>query len=180
MKTRYLIIFGLFLFTCTQLTAQLDTRHWIPPFYAKPGPGTGTSNIQKHFVSLSTPAEDTIPVTIRNGFGDVIDIIEISRNSPQEYTFGPTGNANTDTYPLNVIPTDSLNMKIRSQGLYFESFQPFFVNMRHKSGSQGTSLTSKGRVALGKRFYSGHLYTTLQYWSDGDIGIMNVGLTLFQ
>lgn len=167
MKTRYLIFFGLLLFTCTQVSAQLDTRHWIPPFYAKPGPGTGTSNIQKHFVSLSTPTEDTIPVTIRNGFGELIDIIEISRNSPQEYTLGPIGNANTDTYPLNVIPTDSLNLKIRSQGLYFESFQPFFVNMRHKSGSQGTSLTSKGRVALGKKFFSGHIYTRYNTGSDG-------------
>lgn len=139
--------------------AQLDTKHWIPPFYAKPGPGTGTTNIQKHFVSLSTPSDDVIPVTIKNGYGEIIQIVEISRDAPMEYTLGPIGNANTNTYPLNVIPTDSLNMAIRSQGLYFESFQPFFVNMRHKSGSQGTSLTSKGQIALGTRFYSGHLYT---------------------
>ncbi|NEN21970.1 gliding motility-associated C-terminal domain-containing protein [Cryomorpha ignava] len=158
MKTRYLLLFGFLLFTCTQVTAQLDTKHWIPPFYAKPGANTGTSNIQKHFVSLSTPSEDTIPVTIRNGYGEIVNIIEISRNAPAEYTLGPIGNANTNTYPLNVIPTDSLNLKIRSQGLYFESYQPFFVNMRHKSGSQGTSLTSKGQIAKGKRFYSGHVY----------------------
>lgn len=159
MKTRYLLFLGFLMFIGTQVSAQLDTKHWIPPFYAKPGPNTGTSNMKKHFVSLSTPTEDTIPVTIRNGFGEIIDIIEISRNAPVEYTLGPIGNANTNTYPLNVIPTDSLNRKIRSQGLYFESYQPFFVNIRHKSGSQGTSLTSKGQTAKGKRFYSGHLYT---------------------
>lgn len=159
MKIRFILSIGVCLFAFHQATAQLDTKHWIPPFYAKPGPNTGTSNIQKHFVSLSTPTADTIPVTIRDGFGNVIDVVNISRNMPKEYVFSPIGNANTNTFPLNVIPTDSLNKKIRSQGLYFSSYQPFFVNMRHKSGSQGTSLTSKGQTALGKRFYSGHLYT---------------------
>lgn len=159
MKTRLLVFFGLFIFTFQNVSAQLDTKHYIPPFYAKPGPNSGTSNMQKHFVSLSTPATDTIPVIIKDGFENVIDTVEISRDLPVEYVFSPIGNASTDTYPLNVIPTDSLNLKIRSQGLYFSSYQPFFVNMRHKSGSQGTSLTSKGRTALGKRFYSGHIYT---------------------
>ena len=160
-KTKFILFFGLFLFMFQDVSAQLDTKHWIPPFYAKPGPGTGTNNIQKHFVSLSTPATDTIPVTIKDGFGNIIAVVEISRNMPKEYVFSPIGNGNTNTYPLNVIPTDSLNLKIRSQGLYFSSYQPFFVNMRHKSGSQGTSLTSKGQTALGKRFYSGHIYSRI-------------------
>lgn len=168
MKTIYLLIIGFFVLLGTQVSAQLDTKHWIPPFYAKPGPNTGTTNIQKHFVSLSTPSEDTIPITIRNGYGELIDIIEISRNAPAQYTLGPIGNANTNTYPLNVIPTDSLNLKIRSQGLYFESYQPFFVNMRHKSGSQGTSLTSKGQIAKGQRFYAGHIYTRYNTGSGAD------------
>lgn len=157
MNLRYTLFFGIFFFAIG-VSAQLDTKHWVPPFYAKPGPNTGTNNIQKHFVSLSTPTTDTIPVTIKNGFGEVVAVVEISRNMPKEYTFG-NGNANTNTFPLNTIPTDSLNLKIRSQGLYFESYQPFFVNIRHKSGSQGISLTTKGQVALGKRFYSGHPYT---------------------
>ncbi len=158
-KTKSILLFGLFTMLFTGAFAQLDTKHWIPPFYAKPGPGSGTSNLRDHFVSLSTPTEDTIPVVIRDGFENLIDTVWISRDTPQEYYFSPTGNANTDTYPLNVIPTDSLNMKIRSQGLYFSSYQPFFVNMRHKAGSQGFSLTSKGQVALGDRFYSGHIHT---------------------
>ncbi len=167
MRTRLLVILGLCLLSM-ETVAQLDTKHWIPPFYAKPGPGTGTSNIRNHFVSLSTPATDTIPVSIYNGFGELLDIVEISRDLPMEYQLGPVGNANTEpaTFPLNVIPEDSLNMPIRSQGLYFESFQPFFVNMRHKAGSQGTSLTSKGQVALGERFYSGHVYTR---YNDDDV-----------
>jgi len=162
MKTKYLIL-PLLLFFSFELSAQLDTKHWIPPFFAKVEDGTGTSNIRDHFVSLSTPATDTIPVVIRDGFGNLIDTVFISKASPQEYTFGPqgdaTGNPATSVYPLNVIPRDSLNMPIRSQGLYFESFQPFFVNMRHKSGSQGFSLTSKGQVGLGTKFFSGHIYT---------------------
>lgn len=163
MKTIYKVLPLLLLFFSFELSAQLDTKHWIPPFFAKVEDQSGTSNIRDHFVSLSTPAEDTIPVVIRDGFGQLIDTVFISKAMPQEYTFGPQGNATgnpaTSVYPFNVIPRDSLNMPIRSQGLYFESFQPFFVNMRHKSGSQGFSLTSKGQVGLGTKFFSGHIYT---------------------
>lgn len=146
--------------------AQLDTRHWVPPFYAKPGAGTGNSNLRTHFVSLSTPAVETIPITIRNGFGELIDIVEISRDNPVEYVLGI---GNSENFPLNVIPTDSLNIPIRSQGLTFTSFQPFYVNMRHKSATQGTSLTTKGQVAKGKRFYSGHLFTIYNTTTNADL-----------
>jgi gliding motility-associated-like protein len=168
MKAIYKVLPFLLLFFSFELAAQLDTKHWIPPFFAKLEDQSGTSSINKHFVSLSTPAEDTIPVIIRDGFGALIDTVFISKAMPMEYIFGPQGFAagpdtsGVDTlssYPLNVIPRDSLNMPIRSQGLYFESFQPFFVNMRHVSGSQGMSLTSKGQVGLGKKFFSGHIYT---------------------
>lgn len=160
---------ALLVFASLVASAQLDTKHWVPPFYAKPGPDSGTQNMRKHFVSLSTPSEDTIPVTIRNGFGEVIQVLEISRDMPKEYTFQPLGNATTGAYPLNVIPTDSLNTPIRSQGLYFESYQPFFVNIRHKSGYQGFSLTSKGQVGLGRKFFSGHVYTTYNETIEGDM-----------
>jgi len=159
MKSIKLLISVIVVLTSFEVSAQLDTKHWLPPYFAKPGPGTGNQSIEDHFVTLSTPVEETIPVVITDGYGQLIDIVEISRDNPAEYLLG-TGNANSWTFPLNVIPEDSLNMPIRSQGLYFESFQPFFVNMRHKCGAQGTSLTSKGQVALGQRFYSGHLFTT--------------------
>lgn len=169
MKTRYLFFFVLFLLFGGQAMAQLDTKHWIPPFYAKPG--GNNLHMRKHFVSLSTPSADTIPVYIRDGFGELIDIVEISRTSPKEYTFQPIGVPSAEIYPLNVIPADSLNEKIRSQGLYFESYQPFFVNMRHRSNHQGTSLTSKGQIAKGKRFYSGHVYT--RYNTNNDSTVWN-------
>lgn len=62
-KTKLILLFGLLLVGSQNVSAQLDTKHWIPPFYAKPDPGTGTQ-IEKHFVSLSTPATDTISVAI--------------------------------------------------------------------------------------------------------------------
>lgn len=168
MKHKYLILLGIFALFTHAAFSQLDTKHWVPPFYAKPGPGTAGTNMKKHFVSLSTPSMDTIPVTIKNGFGDTIAVVDISRDMPKEYVFSPIGNASTDTYPLNVIPTDSLNTPIRSQGLYFESYQPFFVNMRHKSGSQGTSLTTKGQIGLGQKFFSGHIFTIYNTTSGAD------------
>ncbi|HKK38333.1 MAG TPA: hypothetical protein VJ949_02825, partial [Cryomorphaceae bacterium] len=173
MKTFYKVLPLLLLFFSFEVAAQLDTKHWIPPFFAKVEDNTNQQNIEDHFVSLSTPTEDTIPVYIMNGFGDTLRVEMISKATPKEYTFGPTGNATgdpaTSVYPLNVIPRDSLNMPIRSQGLYFESFQPFFVNMRHKAGSQGFSLTSKGQVGLGTKFFSGHVYTinnTSEVWNN--------------
>lgn len=165
MKSIRTLISVIVVLTSFEVSAQLDTKHWVPPYFAKPGPETGNNSIEDHFVALSTPFEETIPVTITNGYGELIGIVEISRDRPAEYLLG-TGNANPSAFPLNVIPEDSLNMPIRSQGLYFESFQPFFVNMRHKCGSQGTSLTTKGQAALGRRFYSGHLYTT---YADANI-----------
>ena len=169
MKIRYLFFFGFFLLMGGHVMAQLDTKHWIPPFYAKPG--GNNLHMKKHFVSLSTPSADTIPVYIRDGYGELIAVVEISRNLPKLYTFQPLGVPSANIYPLNVIPADSLNTKIRSQGLYFESYQPFFVNMRHKSNHQGTSLTSKGQIAKGKRFYSGHVYT--RYNTNPDSAVWN-------
>ncbi|MFT6997998.1 MAG: gliding motility-associated-like protein [Cryomorphaceae bacterium] len=177
MKTKILTLPLLLLLFSIDVAAQLDTKHWIPPFFAKVESNSGISDIKKHFVSLSTPAEDTIPVIIRDGFGALIDTVFISKAMPAEYIFGPEGFAagpdtsGVDTlsiYPLNVIPRDSLNIPIRSQGLYFESFQPFFVNMRHKSVSQGFSLTSKGQVGLGTKFFSGHIYTTRNATGNAD------------
>ncbi len=161
---------GLLLLICgmaSNVHAQLDTWHYVPPFYAKPGDGTGFQNIGEHFVSLSTPSESTIPVFIHRADGQLVDVVEISKDSPAEYLFG-TGNASTGVFPLNVIPEDSLNTPLKTQGLIFTSFQSFFVNMRHKSGNQGTSLTTKGQVAKGKRFYSGHLYTTYNNTDNAD------------
>jgi gliding motility-associated-like protein len=158
MKSKIILLLLSFLAINTNSWAQLDVRHWIPPFYAKPGNGTGIQNINAHFVSLSTLSIDPIPVTIRNGLGQLIDIVEISKDAPAEYSIG-IGNSDPVNFPLNIVPTDSLNTVLKKQGLTFSSFRPFFVNMRHKSGTQGTSLTSKGRAALGQRFYSGHLFT---------------------
>jgi len=176
MKTKIFLSFILLFCTTVELSAQLDTKHWIPPFFAKSENNSGIGDIREHFVSLSTPTLDTIPVVIRDGYQQVIDTVWISRNMPMEYTFSPlgfmTGDPLTSVYPLNIIPRDSLNMPIRSQGLYFESFQPFFVNMRHKSNSQGMSLTSKGQVGLGTEFYTGHVHTirnagsSAEMWND--------------
>ncbi|MGB6035165.1 MAG: T9SS type A sorting domain-containing protein [Cryomorphaceae bacterium] len=164
---RFLLLLAL-VASYTQLSAQYDTEHWIPPFFAKLEDASGTSNIRNHFVTLTTEVDDVFPVVIENGFGQLIDTVFISREVPIEYTFGPqgnaTGNPETSVYPLNVIPRDSLNFPIRSQGLHLYANQPFNAVIRHLSGSQGMALSAKGRSALGKRFYSGHLYT--QYNND--------------
>ena len=143
-------------------SAQLDTKHYVPPFFSK---SMNDSDVDKHWAVLSTPSEDTIPVVIKDGTGFVIDTVDIAQDFSQAYLIEDGSGSD---FPLNVIPEDSLNMPTTTQGLIFESFQPFFVNIRHKAGSQGTSFTSKGQVALGQKFYSGHVFGELNETGSAD------------
>ncbi len=167
MKAASLIVF--LSFFSLGLFGQYSTEHWIPPFFAKPGPETGTSNIRDHFVKLTTFESAPFNVTIEDGFGNLIDVVQIADTSSGTYEFSPQGNASSDSYPLNVIPVDSLNMKIRSQGLHFKADLPFYVEIMHTAGSHGLSMFSKGKNAKGQRFYSGHIYTVYnqdEIWNE--------------
>ena len=128
------------------LFAQLDTVHYIPSFFAR-------SEIGDHYLLLSTIETDSFQVTITDGEGNLVDSPYIALGNPFRYDFGRSDTA------LNIINESQLN-SANTEGLKLSAAVSFFANIRHKSDKQALSLTAKGGQALGKRFRSGHLYST--------------------
>ena len=148
----------------TSEVGTYDTIHLIPPIYAKDGIGT-TSNVQHHYLYLSTAETTPFNVTIQNtdGYNGVIggisETVTISKASPQLVTlsggvYGGIGYAAT-----GIVTDADINSVDTTEGLILTAPSRFYANIRHLSGSQGTSLTAKGQTAMGQRFRSGHLHT---------------------
>ena len=146
--------------------AQYDYEHYVPPFYN----GSSTDNdIGYHRAILSTNSVNDITVYIYRGYDEEIAQVTISNNSPYSYPFlTPSGAEKGDVisyphtydFPENVVGAKELNTVLANDGLRFYSPDaPFFVNMRHSTQDQGSSLTTKGTYAYGTEFLSGHVYT---------------------
>ena len=167
---KLILIFSLFAIPLSGI-AQYSFEHYIPPFY------NGSSNngdIGRHTVVLSTLSKDPIDVHIKKGDGTHIASVKVSRFAPYEYVFKipnsnetygnipKNGYPHTYNFPYGVVGADRLNEVLIGEGLYLyspDNQAPFCVNIRHVSGAQGGSLTSKGLNAYGKAFRSGHVYT---------------------
>ena len=146
--------------------AQLDYIHYVPPLY------NGSSNsgdIGKHVAVITTNSETLIGVDIFNGTSTAaLTTIQVSKSKPYRYVFKTGNNYTTGSissptnydFPLGVIGPKKLNKPLSTDGLKFRSYDsPIYVNIRHVSGAQGGSLTTKGRFAMGKEFRSGHIHT---------------------
>ena len=171
MSTQLQVIFKLIIVFClfaipNKGFAQYDYEHYVPPFYN----GSSTDNdIGYHRAILSTNSVKDIRVYIYRGYDDEIDVVTISNTSPYSYPFlTPVGVEKGDVvtyphkynFPENVVGAKELNKKLSDDGLRFYSPDgPFFVNMRHSTRDQGSSLTTKGTYAYGTEFLSGHTYT---------------------
>jgi gliding motility-associated-like protein len=137
--------------------AQLDLIHYVPPLYAG---STNESDIEDHWVVLTTPSENPIEITIKRGDGTLFQKVSgVSINSPKKVSLNEEHKGTLTNPPLGVVNYTSLNKVISDQGLIFTSTEAFYVNIRHKSEIHGLSLTSKGQVALGTSFRSGHLHS---------------------
>ncbi len=145
MSCKYLYYTITILFIANLASAQYDTTHYVPPFFA-------VENVDSHFVYLSTSENLSFPVTIKDGDGHIITNVTISNTNPQRYFLGKGYSGR------GPVRRDSLNQILTYDGLIFEAQQPFFVNIRHKQGAQGLSLTAKGTRALGTIFRTGHVY----------------------
>lgn len=141
----------------TQIFAQLDTVHFLPPCHARYDHG-------RHYVYLSTPEQVAFPVYIVkgdgtpfiDGNGTFLTSVMISNNAPQIIYLGNGAN------PLNGIVTltdpSELNTPISHKGLMFHAEKPFYANFRARTTDQAGSLTCKGRSALGTSFRTGHVF----------------------
>ena len=141
----------------------LDSVHFLPPLYAQ-------QDVKNHYLLLSTDQETPFEVVIQNAdgangvAGGLTETITISKDSPVtlDLSSGPFGNG-TGTASLGVIGGNKVGQIDTKEGLILTGDLPFYANVRHKTKVQGLSLTSKGQLALGTEFRSGHLVTNTQH-----------------
>jgi uncharacterized repeat protein (TIGR01451 family) len=137
------------------LFAQLSDLHFLPPLKQR------TGAFVEQAINLSTPETSAFSVNVYKGTSStVIATLSVSKTSPSTYN---PGNGDNNITLLTDANTGSVQS---NSGLRFESSggEKFYVNWRGKSASQASSLTSKGRAALGTAFK----------W----VGVPNNGLSL--
>ena len=142
-------IFALIILMSTQLSfGQLDTKHFIPPLY-------GRTNVQDHYMILSTPTAAAVTVNVMDGTGTLLFTQVISDVAPATVFLGNGYGA------PGIINTNELNTVNPTDGFIVEASAPIYVNLRHVQNAQGLSLNSKGAsTGLGTRFRSGHIYSS--------------------
>jgi gliding motility-associated-like protein len=151
---RFLLSLVLVFFTINTLFAQRDTDHWFAPMAAR------SSALSSFYQGLyfSTDSVTPFPVTIytNNASGNsvVIGTVIISKGNPQVFDFTaipaiPGVNMST----VMATPTSSELFTTVNKGIYTHGDKPYFVNYRFSVLSHGEILTSKGKAALGKKFY---------------------------
>jgi gliding motility-associated-like protein len=145
-----IIGFLVFFLSITEVTAQLDSLHWIPPMHSR---NNQSNNIADHYIYLSTPETSSFQVTVTDGEGNALagSPYAISNSSPQRIQIG---NGQIPASEL-MVPDDSLNKPVNKVGLKLTASEEFYVNARYRARNQAGSLTSKGRSAEGKEFRVG-------------------------
>ena len=139
--------FFLFLFTFYIIFAQRDTDHWFAPMVERSVIGTNNQNLY-----LSTDITTPFNVQIFSGGNFVTPILTITGLSkgnpkiaaiPKQYIV-TTGNPSTDVFNPNCI-----------MGLYVTGINPFFARLGLAADTTHAEMvTSKGKAALGTKFYS--------------------------
>lgn len=128
------------------LSAQLDTIHWLPPMHARDEWGP-------QYLYLSTPETDTFEVSIRDGAGQVLMTAAISNKMPFRHSLGNSSNTPA------LVPENMLHQPLQGKGLVLDGPKKFYAYFRAhaNSGNHAGDLTCKGRAALGTEFRIGHL-----------------------
>ncbi|WP_083467641.1 DUF11 domain-containing protein, partial [Croceitalea dokdonensis] len=129
----------------SQLFAQLSDVHYLPPLKQ----GGNTQAIRQQAFYLSTPETTAFNVNVFQGTGaSPVATLSISNTSPGKYDV-PDGDNN-----ISLVDNNNTGIVLSASGLRFVApgGQKFYVNYRGRSGSQATSLTSKGIAAAGTSF----------------------------
>ena len=158
-----------------------DNVHYIPPaFVCNPtsntvGNMTGQTPYQGQSLTLSTnngSSGSPVVVSIVRGDGTAIagSPFSIFPGSPAIVPLGTAtipGNTITAIPENMVFPVDLIsaahsapqgpNTVLTERGLICTASQSFFVQVRHLASSQGLSLSTKGQLALGTDFRTGHI-----------------------
>ncbi|UKN00777.1 gliding motility-associated C-terminal domain-containing protein [Paracrocinitomix mangrovi] len=156
------MLIAIMLFISIPGIGQLDVKHYVPPLY-------GRTNVQDHYMILSTPSTGPVTVDVKNGQGTILYSTVITDVNPNVTLLG-TGYA-----APGIIATAELNTVNATDGFIIEASAPIYVNLRHVQSAQGLSLNSKGAgTGLGTHFRSGHIYSsgTIAYVKAHEISVM--------
>lgn len=144
------LLLSIFLFVSTFSSyAQLSDLHYLPPLKQA---GIAFAN---QAIYLSTPETTPFVVDIYQGTNPTkIASYTISKTASAMYTL-----ADGDDNDITLLTPEKTGFVQSTAGLRFVSptGKKFYVNWRGKSIAQASSLTSKGRAALGKSFKWGGL-----------------------
>ena len=146
--------------TINPALSQYDTIHYIPPFYSRSG---DLGNLGDQYLYLSTNSTTPFDVTVTESNGTLIAVVSISVTVEGVIDLG------NQYFATGVVDQTGLNIPLTDEGIIATASTPFFANVRHTAGSQGSSLTCKGSWAKGTRFRSGHLYSVESSTTDGPL-----------
>ncbi|WP_298488347.1 hypothetical protein, partial [uncultured Maribacter sp.] len=142
-KINTLVILIIVLVTSQKIQAQLSDLHYLPPL-------TQTGNhMRDQAVYLSTPETAAFNVNIYRGTSAVpLTTVSVSNTTPFIYTLPSSDNG------ITMLPDAQVGTIQSNAGLRLEApgGEKFYVNYRGRNDVQGASLTSKGRIGLGKHF----------------------------
>ncbi|SNQ44585.1 DUF11 domain-containing protein [Cellulophaga lytica] len=125
--------------------AQLSDLHYLPPLKQ----GGNNQAVREQAVYLSTPETAAFTVNVYQGtIAAPIATLTLSNGAPVTYNL-TNGDNN-----ITLVKNANTGIVLTQSGLRFESpgGEKFYVNYRGSSNSQSTSLTSKGRQAMGQIF----------------------------
>ena len=143
MKKIYILLAFLTFFTNY---AQLSNKHWLPPLHSR-----DATNIENHYLYISTPETVPFQVTVTTGNGVPItgSPFTISQATPVVVSVGtgqPT-NMFLSLIDVNIIKND--------KGLILEGPKDFYVSFRMRAANHAETLISKGRPGIGTSFRLG-------------------------
>ena len=140
-----LLLFIIFIMVSFTGFSQLSDLHYLPPLKQ----GGNNQAVTQQKIYLSTPETTAFTVNIYQGTSTALfSTATLSKTTPQEITL-----ANGDNN-ITLMVNDSTGVVLTNAGLRLEApgGEKFYANYRGRSGSQATSLTSKGRQAMGTHF----------------------------
>lgn len=142
------MVIGLLLLLSFEGWSQLDTIHYFPPIHSRQN-----SQIAEQYIYLSTPEVTPFVVTVVDGAGNLIGTKTISKDNPDFIYVGSGQWPATDV----AVPLDSCAVTLKASGFIASAPYDFYCNVRIKAANQATSVSCKGRAALGKTFYTGSM-----------------------
>lgn len=137
------------LLTYNITSAQLSTKHWIPPIHAR----NGENFVLDHYVYLSTPETTPFQVTVTTGGGTPI------AGSPFTISSGNPATVNIGTGQPSAIflSNNDLNIVKQDKGLILEGGKEFYATFKVRAASHAEILVAKGYQGIGTQFRLGSL-----------------------